>query len=350
MKEQSYFTFRLNNSIYGIVTGYVEEVFPLPELTLVSSTDRNLVGVVNLRGEMLPVMDLNLILGMPSPDYQVTDSILVLRWEYSQVGIIVNEVYQERKISPDQITTELSKHQDVAGRDSKKIIADLLRRAGDILILNNPETWIRSVEMEPIFSEIQNNYPGDPFQLSNQESIFCPNATPEERIIFRERSDNLKAAVNSQELKDLKPIAVIVLNDNLFGIDLGVVREFTDISRVTPIPCCPKHIIGNMNLRGEILTLVDLRGLLTLPMNPILEGYKVMVVDFEGIVTGVIVAEVSEAMLFLKPSEIMSIPIGIHPFNHRYLQGMAPYQEKTIAILDLPKMFLEGGLIVDEVV
>lgn len=350
MKEQSYFTFRLNNALYGITTGYVEEVFPLPKLNVVSSTHRDLVGVLNLRGEMLPVMDLNLILGMPSRDYQVTDSILVLRWEYSRVGIIVNEVYKETKISPDQITTELSNHRDMAEKDGQKIIADLVRRAGDILILNNPENWIISVEIEPIFSEIQDNSPGDAFELLNQQSIFCPNATPEEQIIFRERADNLKAAVNSQELKDLKPIAVIVLNDNLFGIDLAMVREFTDISRVTPIPCCPKHIIGNMNLRGEILTLIDLRGLLTLPMNPILEGYKVMVVDFEGIVTGVIVAEVSEAMLFLNPSEIMPVPTGIHSINDQYLQAMSPYQEKTIAILDLPKMFLNGDLIVDQVV
>ena len=350
MKEQSYFTFRLNNSIYGITTGYVEEVFPLPELTVVSSTHRDLVGVVNLRGEKLPVMDLNLILGMPSPDYQVTDSILVLRWEYSRVGIIVNEVYKERNISPEQITTELSNHRDVGEKDGKKIIADLLRRAGDILILNNPETWIKSVEVEPIFSAIQDNYPGDTFQLLNQQSTFCPNATPEERIIFRERADNLKAVVNSQDYQDLKPIAVIVLNGNFFGIDLGMVREFTDISRVTPIPCCPKHIIGNMNLRGEILTLIDLRVFLHLPLDTISYEYKVMVVDIDGIVAGVIVAEVSEAMLFLKPSEIIPVPTEIISINDEYLQGVAPYQKKTIAILDLPKMFLKGGLIVDEVV
>lgn len=348
MKEQLYFTFRLNNSIYGIITSYVEEVVSLPELTVVSSTHRDLVGLLNLRGEMLPVMDLNLILGMPSPDYQVTDSILVLRWEYSRVGIIVNEVYKERKISPDQITTQLSSHQDVAEKDGKKIIADLLRRAGDILILNHPETWIKSVEIEPILSDIQDNHPGDTFQLLNQQSIFCPNATPEEQIIFRERADNLKAAGNSQDLKDLKPIAVIVLNGNLFGVDLAMVREFTDISRITPIPCCPKHIIGNMNLRGEIITLIDFRGFLHLPMNAILEGYKVMVVDVRGIVAGVIVAEVSEAMLFIKPSEIIST--GIHSINNQYVQGVASYQEKTISILDLPKMFLNGSLIVDEVI
>ncbi|HBE20319.1 MAG TPA: chemotaxis protein CheW [Cyanobacteria bacterium UBA11149] len=358
MKEQSYCTFRLNNSIYGIENSYIEEVFALPELTVVSSPYRNLAGVVNLRGKILPVMDLNLVLGMPSPDYQITDSILVLRWEDSQVGIIVNEVYKEKTISPDQITTQLSNHRDVEGKDCQTIIADFSQRAGDILILNHPETWMGSIEIETILSKIPDNSPGDRFRLLTQESIFCPKATPEERIIFQERADNLKAEVTSQDLTDLKPISAIVLNDRFFGIDLAMVREFTDLSRVTPIPCCPKHIIGNMNLRGEIITLIDLRGFFHLPIDPILEEYKVMVVDFEGIVFGVIVTEVAESMLFLKPSEIMPLSTGSDAINDEYLQGVASYREnarapqalRDIAILDLPKILLNGGLIVDEVV
>lgn len=361
MKEQSYCTFRLNNSIYGINNSYVEEVFALPELTVVSSPYRNLAGLVNLRGKILPVMDLNLILGMPSPDYQITDSILLLRWEDSQVGIIVNEVYKEKTISPDQITTQLSNHRDVEGKERQKIIADFSQRAGDILILNHPETWIGTIEIETIetiISKIPDNSPGDRLRLLTQESIFCPNATPEERIIFQERADNLKTEITSQDLTDLKPISAIVLNDRFFGIDLAMVREFTDLSRVTPIPCCPKYIIGNMNLRGEIITLIDLRGFFHLSIDPILDQHKVMVVDFEGIVFGVIVTAVAESMLFLKPSEIMPLPTGSDAINDEYLQGFAPYREnaraqqalRDIAILDLPKILLNGGLIVDEVV
>ena len=165
-----------------------------------------------------------------------------------------------------------------------------------------------------------------------------------------DRSDNLKLAVESQDVKKLKPLGVIVLNGELFGIDLAMVREFTDIRNVIPIPCCPTHIIGNMNLRGEILTLVDIRELLNLPLIGIINSSKVMIVEVEGIVAGVMVEKVSDVMFLLNPQDIKAVVGAIESINDEYLQGVAPYYEKMMNILDLPKIFLNGGLIVDEVI
>jgi purine-binding chemotaxis protein CheW len=119
----------------------------------------------------------------------------------------------------------------------------------------------------------------------------------------------------------------VVLNGEFFGVNLNRVREFTDVKKVTPIPCCPGHIIGNMNLRGEILTLIDIRGLLNLPLNSIAEGYKAMVVEVDGIVSGITVEEVYDVM-FLNPKDITSVPTAIHSINDEYLKGATPYQEK----------------------
>jgi purine-binding chemotaxis protein CheW len=55
-------------------------------------------------------------------------------------------------------------------------------------------------------------------------------------------------------------------------------------------------------------------------------------------------------MFSLNPREIIPIPTPTHSTNDKYLQGTAPYHEKIMSILDLPKMFLNGGLIVDEVI
>ena len=55
-------------------------------------------------------------------------------------------------------------------------------------------------------------------------------------------------------------------------------REFTNITRVTPIPCTPPHIVGNLNLRGEILTLIDLSNFLQLNTALVNQRQKAMVV------------------------------------------------------------------------
>lgn len=363
MKKHSYLTFSLNNCLYGISTLYVEEIFSLPELTPSPKAYRDIVGVVNFRGYILPVMDLARSFGYQSPDYHLTDSVVVLKWEELRLGIIVNEVQALRDISPEEITTALDQDRELPGVEKQKIIAGIAKSAGDILILSNPENLFRYVESQQITSvqyslekEFPNSHNAENFQFNSsellltQQTVFCPKATPEEIAIFRDRADNLKLSVENEDLKNLRPLGVIALNNALFGIDLAMVREFTDIRKVTPIPCCPAHIIGNMNLRGEILTLVDIRGLLNLPLRGIADNSKAMVVEVEGIVAGVIVEEVCDVMFFLNPLEITAVPTAIHSINNEYLQGVAPYHEKMMSILDWTKILLNGGLIVDEAI
>ncbi len=362
MTDYSYLTFSLNNCLYGISATYVEEIFSLPELRAAPKAAHDIVGVVNLRGEILPVMDLNRKFGYESPDYLLTDSVMVLRWEKLRIGIIVNEVHGLKNISPDEINTTLSGEQELAEVNQQKIIAGIVRSARDILITLSPENLFRYVEFpqntfieDSITGENQDVLEADEFQfnrfelLFTQQPIFYPNATLEERAIFRERANDLKLSLESQDLNGLKTLAVIALNGNLFGIDLNIVREFTDIRRVTPIPCCPAHIIGNMNLRGEVLTLIDIRGLLHLPRTGITDGSKAMVVEAEGIVAGVIVEEVCDVTFFLNPLEIMEVPTAIHSTNDEYLQGVVQYHEKMMIILDLSKILLNGELNIEEV-
>ncbi|MFB8787417.1 MAG: chemotaxis protein CheW [Potamolinea sp.] len=363
MKKHDHLIFSLNDTLYGISTVYVEDIFDLPELTPIPDAPRDIIGLANFRGDLLPVMALNLSFGCQSPDYQLTDIVVILRWEGLRVGIIVNQVHEPREISPEEITTALSDQRGLAIVEQKKNLAGIAKMAGDILILSNPEKLFRHVEIPQLTSvevslkkEIQDsNNPGkftanSSKLLLEKQSAFCPNATQEERAIFRQRAENLKFSVENQNSASFKPIAVIALNGELFGIDLAMVREFTDIPKITPIPCCPTQIIGNTNLRGEILTLVDLRSFLNLQFKGITDTAKVMVVEVEGIVAGVMVEAVYDVMFFLNPLEIMAVSTNSHAINNQYLQGVASYQEKMMSLLDLPKIFLYGGLIVDEAI
>ncbi|MEW6493375.1 MAG: chemotaxis protein CheW, partial [Cyanobacteriota bacterium] len=111
MPDHPYLTFSLNNCLYGVSQTYVEEIFSLPELTPSPNPYGDIVGVVNLRGDILPVLDLNLSLGYHPSDYCLTDSVVVLSWEERRMGIIVNEVHELKNISPEEISIELSSNQ-----------------------------------------------------------------------------------------------------------------------------------------------------------------------------------------------------------------------------------------------
>jgi purine-binding chemotaxis protein CheW len=365
MSDQSHFIFSLSNRHFGIDAAYVDEVFALPELTLTMSASRDIVGVVNLRGSVIPVMDLNLSLGSSAVSYQLTDSLVVLKWKELRVGIIANAVQEVKEISPQEITAEPLQQHEWATVERKKIIAGIVKDTEDIVILSNPGNWFLYAEMQqfmPIKDSLeiatQDNHEAAMFKSNGfdsaiaQQFAFCPDATLEEKEIFHRRADSLKLSDTTPDLKKLRPLVVITLDDNFFGIDVEMVREFVDIRKVTPVPSSPAYIIGNVNLRGEILTLIDIRESLNPSLTNRAYSPKAMVVEVENIISGVIVEEICDVMFLLNPKEIVPANDAIRPnhINNSYLQGMAPYREKMMMILDLQKMFQDGELIVDEVI
>ena len=89
MQEYSYLTFNFNKLRYGVPTMNVQETFFLPEVTPVPETPDDIVGIINLRGTIIPIMDLNHRFGYSAIDYRLQDSIIILRWQELTVGIIV---------------------------------------------------------------------------------------------------------------------------------------------------------------------------------------------------------------------------------------------------------------------
>ncbi|MEA5467961.1 chemotaxis protein CheW [Spirulina sp. 06S082] len=354
---QTYLTFYLGQSIYGIETSAVEEVFFLPEVTPILEAPREIVGLINLRGEILPIVDIYLRFGYHPLAYSLTDSIIVIRYRTRRIGIIVNQV-REVKTFP---ITDISKNLGYNREEEEKEISlqkGIARTEDNIVVLLNPESLTLTAkkngdrDSENLLN-ININELEELKRESEQElqelRLFLPNISPEERAVLQERS---LALMSQNELLDTHhfiPLAIISLGTEIFGIDLKIVREFTDVLKITPIPCCPSHIVGNINLRGEIITLIDICGLLALPWSKQSSQTKVVIVDLESLVIGMIIDEVFDVLL-LDPAKISSIPTAIHSVKDEYLQGATTYREKMLGLLDLAKILTSGGLIVDEAI
>lgn len=349
MQAQNYFIFGINENLYGINTTSVLEVFYLPELKPISSEPASLVGTIKLRGEILPVIDILITKKeQQKTDYLLTDSVVIIEGNQGKLGIIVNEVQGVKVISPETIVSELTSSEKLLGIEKSTIIGGIYRDEVNIWILNELENWSSYQEIQNVMSASKSLI--EVSEDGEYPEIFCPNISPEERAVLQQRAENLKSTLEIPTLTDVKSLAIVALSDNFLGIDLGSVREFTTVSRITPVPCCPNHIIGNANLRGEILTLVDIRRLLNLSLADIPSSFKVMVIEVEGIVAGVMVEEICDAMFLLDPQDIKPISVTNDSINQQYLLGIASYGEKAMSIVDLPKMLFQGGLIIDQVI
>ncbi|MFB2937691.1 chemotaxis protein CheW [Aerosakkonemataceae cyanobacterium BLCC-F154] len=348
MTSKPYLIFSINTSLYGVEAFCVQEIFSLPNLTPIAETPADIVGVVNLRGDILPVLDLNLRFGYEQLDYSLTDSIIVLEWQEFRLGIIVNEVLEVHNISLQEMTTELLYQQELNGRVSH-FMAGIGKVDASIIMLLNHENLLRYSKNAALLAKKGLDGEEVTDRFLKKQLVFCPQATAEEKRILRERADNLRQPTQREDFAGLIPLAVVGLNGEYFGLDLPIVREFTDIRQVTPVPCCPPHIVGNMNLRGEILTLVDIRNVLNMPTLGVENNnnIKVMIVKIDDLIAGVTVDEVFDVM-YLQPSQILPVPTAVHSANSEYLRGTANYREKMMSILDLAKVFQQGDLIVNE--
>jgi purine-binding chemotaxis protein CheW len=95
--------FRIGNETFGVRIGSVREIVRVPEITSVPSAPETVEGVINLRGKIIPVMDLRKRFGQSDIRPDKKNRILVVELENKLVGLIVNAASEVLKISPSEI-------------------------------------------------------------------------------------------------------------------------------------------------------------------------------------------------------------------------------------------------------
>lgn len=350
MDEQSYLIFRLNHSYYGISTTVVKEIFFAPEVVVITTAPSGILGVINLRGELLPVLDLYQRLGHLRPSFQLTDSIIVLEWPSQRLGIIVSQVDEVQAIATDQITTRLYGQSEKSLQDGITIGIATIKNS--IITILNPElvnqhTTAQTIPHSDVDTDRMTH--GGLKQSSSlvvKQDLYN-HLDLQARQVLQERTAALRYLIDNQDTTGLIPLAVVGLGSEYFGLKLETVHEFTAIHKITPIPCCPPHIVGNINLRGEIITLISLNDVVGLPMNAIISYSQAVVVRLEQRIVGIVVDAIFD-VAYLHPAQLQPAPISIHSIIDSYLQGVAPYQNQMMSIVNLSKLLSSDLLIINE--
>lgn len=95
--------FRIGNETFGVRIGSVREIVRVPEITAVPSAPETVEGVINLRGKIIPVMDLRKRFGQSDIQADKKNRILVVELENKLVGLIVNAASEVLRIAPSEI-------------------------------------------------------------------------------------------------------------------------------------------------------------------------------------------------------------------------------------------------------
>jgi purine-binding chemotaxis protein CheW len=328
--------------------------------------------MLNLRGQIVPIMHLDLLQEPSLKECRISDYLIMGQWEELQFGLVAHQTHELLEIDAELIQKQPP--EGIFSNINVPGIAGFATVNEEQILLLEPKTLMPQLDTilpliwdaqsqldlmtESLKSDVEKQLEPDgapqaeefltPKTYLSFYDLYCPKATPQERETFRARAENLKPQIESSTLtNELTTLAVINLGDEYFGLDLELIREFTDIGNLTPIPCCPNHIVGNMNLRGEIITLVDIRNVLNLPTTPVRVGSPTVVVEVNDIVAGLPVDQVLE-MAYLNSADITPLSGILPDLAEPYIRGSAFFQEKELRVLDLPKIFTQGGLVVNE--
>lgn len=130
-------------------------------------------------------------------------------------------------------------------------------------------------------------------------------------------------------------LVIFKIGEEEFGVEINQVREIVKLVSITRMPKAPAFIEGVVNLRGQIITVIDLSRRLDLPSSGRSEATRIMVVEIGENTVGMIVDSVSE-VLRLSESDIEDTPSLIETEVHeKYLRGVGKSEDRLLILLDL---------------
>lgn len=138
------------------------------------------------------------------------------------------------------------------------------------------------------------------------------------------------------------------LADEIYGINVMQVQEVLRMTEIAPVPGAPGCVLGIINLRGNVVTVVDARELFGLPRNENTDQTRIMIVEINKLIVGLLVDSVAE-VVNIQNSDIDSAPSIGNEDSSRYIQGVYSKSGEILILVDLNRLmtadaqFIAGG-------
>lgn len=139
------------------------------------------------------------------------------------------------------------------------------------------------------------------------------------------------------EGKTVIQLIVFRAGEEEFGVKIDAVREIIKMGVITPIPESPDFIRGIVNVRGEIVTAIDVKSRFDLKTKENVEAKHIVVTKQGENLFGLIVDEVIEVLRIMK-KDIQSTPSVLDRMNEKYVSGIVSRDNRLIILLDLDQV------------
>ena len=140
-------------------------------------------------------------------------------------------------------------------------------------------------------------------------------------------------------------IAAFTLANEQYAIETRYVREVIRLTDYTPLPGAPPFLIGVLNLRGEILALLDLRTFLGVAVRGVTDLARVFVLGDARAEFGVL-ADTALEVRILRTDEVLEAPSSVAGIGREYLKGVT---REALIVLDGAALLRDARLFIDQI-
>lgn len=131
------------------------------------------------------------------------------------------------------------------------------------------------------------------------------------------------------------------LENEKYGVQVMQVQEVLRISDIAPVPGAPDYVMGIINLRGNVVTVIDSRKRFNLPEKESDDSTRIVIIETDSEqVVGILVDSVAE-VAELRSSEIESAPNLGNDDSSRFIQGVCNKDDELLILVDVEKLLTD---------
>ena len=176
------------------------------------------------------------------------------------------------------------------------------------------------------------------------ESIWAPTDEDTRRILGERAKTLAREAVVAEAADASIEVIEFLLAHERYAVASEYVRGVDPLEDFTPLPCTPSFVLGIVNVRGEILSVIDLKKFFDLPEKGLTDLNKVIVLESADMVFGIVADAIIGVRRIVRADIQSSLPT-LTGIREDYLLGVTA---ERVVILDAAKLLSDEKLIVQE--
>ena len=277
-KKNTHLYFSVGGNKYAVNSDNVLEIMKLPQLDYPQKLPNNIVGLLKYNNFVINVVDIRFYLNMEVQPYSTNNELIIIKTDEVIFGIITDKVLGILAFDAANIDA-------IPYADSKTIIEALYK-------LNQETVFIINIyAIENLLKQHDNKWENVDIPALFPQDELSKNIMSKRTLAIANKS-NLKLA--SGELHAKNKYISFNLNDDSYCIELTYVKEVLKDTSITHVPGTPDFIEVIMNLRGDYITVLNLKKFLNLQATKTLDKKPVVIVKCNELKLALLIDKINE--------------------------------------------------------